>query len=116
MGNDVLFYGWNRPIPGSEKLSLALFQEFSQFLGGLQQAGTIDSFETVLLNAHGGDLNGFSIIRGDIVKLQEVQRSEEWIMLMTRAGLLMDGGGLITGVTGDNVMQWMGRWASLLPD
>lgn len=116
MGNDVLLYGWNRPNPGSEKLSLALFQEFVEYLGGLQQEGTIDSVETVLLNAHGGDLNGFTLIRGDIIKLQEVQRSEEWIMLMTRAGLVMDGGGLITGVTGDNVMQQMGRWASLLPD
>jgi hypothetical protein len=116
MGNDVLFYGWNRPNPGSGKLSLTLFQDFIQFLGGLQQKGTIDSVETVLLNTHGGDLNGFTLIRGDIVKLQEVQRSEEWIMLMTRAGLIMEGGGLITGVTGELVMQWMGRWSSLIPD
>ncbi|MGB3713071.1 MAG: hypothetical protein WA996_01455 [Candidatus Promineifilaceae bacterium] len=116
MGNYVLFYGWNRPNPGHEKFSLSLFQDFTQFLGGLQQDGSIDSFETTLLNAHGGDLNGFTIIRGDIIKLQEVQRTEEWIMLMTRAGLVMDGGGLITGVTGELVMEWMGRWSGLIPE
>ena len=116
MSDNVLFYGWNRPNPGYEKLSLALFQDFSQFLEGLQQDGTIDSVETILLNAHGGDLNGFTLIRGDIVKLQEAQRSEEWITLLTRAGLILDGGGLITGVTGELVMQQMGLWASLIPE
>jgi hypothetical protein len=116
MGNDVLFYGWNRPIPGNEKLSLALFQDFLEYLGELQQEGTIDSSETILLNVHGGDLNGFALIRGDIIKLQEVQRSEEWIILMTRAGLVMDGGGLITGVTGEGVAEWMARWMKFIPE
>jgi hypothetical protein len=32
--------------------------------GGLQLQGTIKSFDTVFLDPHGGDLNGFFLIRG----------------------------------------------------
>jgi len=116
MSNDVLFYGWNRPVHGREKEAGALFQEFLQYLGGLQGEGMIDSFETVILSSHGGDLNGYFLIRGDIIKLQELQRTEEFVVFMTKAGLLMDGGGLITGVTGAKVMEWMARWTSLIPE
>ena len=116
MSKDVLFYGWNRPIPGREKMSLELFQVFQQYLGGLQGAGTIDSFETVILRAHGGDLNGFVLIRGDVVKLQEVQRTQEFLTLLTRGALIMEGGGLIPGVTGEGVLEQMALWTSLIPD
>ena len=63
MGTNVVFMGWDRPTPGREQMAVAHFQEFTQYLGGLQQAGTIQSFDTVLLNSHGGDLNGFALIR-----------------------------------------------------
>ncbi|HET6445095.1 MAG TPA: hypothetical protein VFI27_11010 [candidate division Zixibacteria bacterium] len=116
MSKDVLFYGWNRAVPGREAQSAGLFQEFLQYLGGLEQEGAIDSFETVLLSTHGGDLNGFILIRGDRVNLDEVERREEWITYLTRAGLIMDGGGLIPGVTGEGVMEWMARWTSLLQE
>ena len=116
MGNDVLLYGWNRPVYGREKESAVLFQEFSQYLGGLQQQGAIDSIETVFLNAHGGDMNGFTLVRGEIAKLQEIQRSQEFILYMTKAGMIMEGGGLISGVTGDLIMERMALWMSLIPD
>jgi hypothetical protein len=30
---NVLFFGWNRPIPGREKISAEHFQEFVQYMG-----------------------------------------------------------------------------------
>ena len=36
-----------------EGISAAHFQEFAQYVGGLQQAGTIKSLEAVLLDPHG---------------------------------------------------------------
>ena len=62
MSSNVIFFGWNRPVSGQEQKSAALFMEFLQYLGGLQGSGAIDSFETVLLGPHGGDLNGFILI------------------------------------------------------
>jgi hypothetical protein len=115
MGNDVIFFGWNRSVPGREGLSAQHFQEFSQYLGGLQQAGAIDSFEAVLLNQHGGDLNGFFLIRGEGPKLNDLQDSDEWLIHQTRGGLHLEGSGAIRGVTGELVMQRMKLWAENLP-
>ena len=116
MSKQVLFYGWNRAVYGREGAAGQLFQEFLPYLGGLQQEGMIDSFETVLLSAHGGDMNGFFLVRGNIEKLDELQRREEWIGYMTRAGLVIEGGGLVTGVTGEGVTEWMARWMGYVSD
>ena len=114
MSFNAIFVGWNRAVPGREAAVMQLFQDFNQYLAGLQGEGTIDSFETVLLGAHGGDLNGFVLIRGEAGKLQAVQASEEWMKFNSRAGLMLEGNGVVAGATGDMVMQWMGVWTELL--
>lgn len=115
MSSNVIFFGWNRPLPGRERLSAAHFQEFVQYLGGLQQNGTIESFDVVFLNPHGGDLNGFFLIRGDRGKLAELVQSADWTTHMTRASLHLDGSGAVPGVTGEAVHERMKLWTSLLP-
>lgn len=107
MGTNVVFVGWDRPSRGREQISTVLFQEFMQYLGGQQQAGAIQSFESVFLNLHGGDMNGFTLIRGDSGKLDALLSSEAWEMYMTRAGLTMDGFGVVRGVTGELLMRQM---------
>ena len=116
MSKNVLFYGWNRAVPGREKEAGAMFQGYLQYLGGLQQEEMIDSFEVVMLTVHGGDLNGFFVVRGEIVKLDEIRRSEEFNKYLTLAGHLMEGGGLIPGVTGEGVLEQMALWTSLIPE
>ncbi len=115
MGTNVIFVGWDRPIPGCERSALGLFQEFMQYLGGLQQAGTIQSFDTVFLNPHGGDLNGFAFIRGDSDKLDAMLSSEAWEMHALRAGLELDGFGFLRGVTGDLLMKQMQFYMQNIP-
>jgi hypothetical protein len=114
MSSNVIFFGWNRSIPGREQMSAEHFQEFLGYLGGLQQAGAIDSFEPVLLSPHGGDLNGFFLIRGDNEALNALQASDEWLTHQTRGGQHLEGAGAVRGVTGDLVMEWMERWSSLI--
>jgi hypothetical protein len=116
MSKNVIFIGWNRPIPGREKESAGHFQEFMALVIQFQQEGTIDSFEPVLLTAHGGDLNGFVLIRGEISKLQELKSTEAWRTHVTRAILHTEGFGVIDGVTGEGVSEQMELWASLIPD
>lgn len=115
MASNVILFGWNRSTPGREHISGQHFQEFVQYLGGLQQAGGIQGFDVVLLDPHGGDLNGFFLIRGESAKLDALMSSEEWEMHVTRGGLHLDGQGMIRGATGDLVMERMQRWMSLLP-
>jgi hypothetical protein len=115
MSYNVVFVGCNHAVRGREAASMELFRDVNQYLGALQGEGTIDSFETVLLAAHGGDLNGFMLIRGEAGKLQAMQASEEWMKLNTRAGLLLEGNGTVNGATGDMVMQWMNTWTEVMP-
>jgi hypothetical protein len=115
MSSNTLFFGWNRPIPGREKMSAEHFGGFMQYLGGLQQKGTIKSFEAVFLNPHGGDLNGFFLIRGDSNQLDAVMSSPDWIAHMTRASIHLDGSGVIRGLTGELIQQRMDLWTGMLP-
>lgn len=115
MGTNVVFFAWDRPIPGREHLSAAHFQEFVHYLGGLQQAGAIQSFEAVFIDNHGGDLNGFFLIRAQSAQLDAVVSSTEWETHMTRAALHLNGSGAVRGVTGEMVLERMQLWTSLLP-
>ena len=115
MGTNVVFLGWDRPTAGREGKAVELFQEYMQYLGGLQKAGTIQSFEPVFLGIHGGDLNGFTLIRGDSGKLDALLSSEAWETYLVRAGLLLDGFGCIRGVSGDLLTKQMGLYTKAIP-
>ncbi len=41
MGSNVMLFGWNRSIPGREKVSAQHFEEFVTYLRGLQQKAAI---------------------------------------------------------------------------
>jgi hypothetical protein len=113
--SNVLLFGWNRPLPGRENLSSQHFNDFVQYLTGVQQSGGIDGFDIVFLDAHGGDLNGFFLIRGDAAKLDALQGSADWIRHMTRAAMHLDGVGAVRGASGNSIMARMEMWRSQIP-
>jgi hypothetical protein len=115
MSKAVIFYGWDRSIPGREQMSAGHFQEYLGYLQGLQEGGAIDSFEVVLLEPHGGDLNGFFLLHGEEEQLDAVQASDEYRDHVTRGGLHLQSAGAVRGVTGEGVMEWMARWAANIP-
>jgi hypothetical protein len=115
MTTNVIFMGWDRAIAGREADAAQLFQEVVQYLGGLQQAGTIQSFEPVLLSPHGGDLNGFFLIRGENDRLDALQSDEEWFTYVTRGGMLLEGLGVVRGATSEMVTEWMDLWSKIIP-
>ncbi|MGA7105351.1 MAG: hypothetical protein WBX49_08400 [Candidatus Deferrimicrobiaceae bacterium] len=86
-----------------------------KYLGGLEQKGAIQTFDIVFLDAHGGDLNGFFLIRGESAKLDTLVSTTEWITHITRATLHLDGSGVVRGVTGDEVLKRMTIWTSAIP-
>jgi hypothetical protein len=115
MGTNAILFGWNRSIPGREKVSAQHFEEFVKYLGGLQQKGAIQTFDVVFLDAHGGDLNGFFLIKGDSTKLDVLVGTTEWITHITRAAHHLDGSGVIRGITGDEITGRMALWTSTIP-
>jgi hypothetical protein len=115
MASSVILFGWNRSIPGREKVSAGHFDEFVKYLGGQQQKGAIQTFDVVFLDFHGGDLNGFFLIKGESTKLDTLVSTTDWITHITRASLHLEGSGVIRGATGDEIMKRMAIWTSAIP-
>ena len=95
MADAGLFIGWGQVVRGRESDATELFNETLGYYGRLQEEGTIESFEPVFLEPHGGDLNGFILIRGDAEKLGALRVSEEFTQLSTRVGLIVNNLGVV---------------------
>jgi hypothetical protein len=115
MGKNVIFFAWNRSVPGREQISGEHFQEFVAYLSGQAAGGGIQGFDVCFLDPHGGDLNGFFLIRGESANLDALTSSQEWVEHMTRASIHLQGSGSVRGVTGDLVMQRMELWTKNIP-
>lgn len=59
-----MFAEWGALIPGREEAAQKVLNETMQYLKRLQN-GTIDSFQVVVLEPHGGDLASFVLVKGD---------------------------------------------------
>ena len=94
MANQALFIGWNRPARGREEQAMKLWGKSMEYYGKLQTEGRIESFEPVILTAHGGDLNGFFLIRGDADKLSEIRREDDFVNFTTHTSILLKRPGL----------------------
>ncbi len=115
MTDAAILIGWKEPRSGREAMAAGLFGESVQFYTSLVKNGTIESFEPVLLARHGGDFNGFILIRGEGAKLDALQRSEEFEKLTVRAIICLDGYGVIRGYVGEGLQRVMQQWMTALP-
>lgn len=112
--NHGILIGWNRVIPGKDAEAMALFGEALQFWGRHQQAGAIESFEPVFLTPHGGDLNGFFLIRGEAAKLNQLMASDDYLLLESKASYMLEGHGVIGVVFGDEINRRMGIFQQII--
>jgi hypothetical protein len=98
-----LFIGWGAVVRGREKQALQVFQESMEYYGRLQQEGRIEGFDVVLLAPHGGDMNGFVVLRGDREALADVRFSDEFERLLVRAASIIDAPGVVPAYTGEAI-------------
>jgi hypothetical protein len=103
MADAAIFVGWGPVIPGREQKALQVFNEAIQYYTRLQQQGQIESFESVALEPHGGDLAGFLLLRGETAKLSQVRSSEEFTRLNTRAVLVVTNFGAVGAYIGEGL-------------
>jgi hypothetical protein len=101
MANAALFGGYGATVAGREQKALQVFNEFIQYYTRLQQQGEIESFQSVLLEPHGGDLTGFILVYGDRDKLNRVRYSAETLRLNQRAGLVVHNYGVVAAFVGE---------------
>ena len=116
MANQALFLGWSRATAGREQQAMNLWGKTKEYYGKLQAEGRIESWEPVLLGAHGGDMNGFFLIKGDAEKLDEVRRDDTFVDLTIEANYCLDGFGLIRGWVGEGITDVMTRWSKLISE
>lgn len=101
MADRMLFIGWNQPVRGMEERAIGTFNDAIGLYGRMQQDGRIESFDVLLLGPHGGDLDGFVILRGDRKALGDVRFSDEFERLVARATAIVDSVGVIPAYGGD---------------
>ena len=109
-----ILIGWTRPLPGREQQAKEVFQATLAFYGKLQSEGKIESFEPALIEPHGGDFNGFVLIRGEQSKLDAIKQSEEFLDLTTQASYNVQGMGVLRVHLGEAVQKQMARWSKLI--
>jgi hypothetical protein len=107
MADAGLFIGWGDVARGREKEAVDLFNEIVAYYGRLQEDGEIESFEPVFLEPHGGDLTGFVLLRGDAEKLAALRVSDEFTQYSLRAGLVVDGFGVVGADLAERLQRQM---------
>lgn len=105
MADSGLFVGFGFAVRGRERQAIQVFNEAFEYYSRLQQDGEIESFEPVLLEPHGGELDGFFLLRGDKDKLAHIRTSEEFERITARGGLIVDHLGIVSAVLGERLMS-----------
>lgn len=110
MADAGLFVGWGQVARGRERETIETFNESARYWARLQQEDRIESFDVVLLLPHGGDLNGFVLLRGSAEQLDSVRREDEFIQFVQRAALVVDSVGVVPAYVGEGVGRIMGLY------
>jgi hypothetical protein len=105
MAEAALFIGWGPAVRGRERQALEVFNEVLAYYTRLQQSGEIASFEPVALEPHGGDLDGFLLIRGDWEQLARLRGSEEFLHFNNRGSLVVEHLGVVSAFVGAELQR-----------
>jgi len=103
MGDFGLFVGFGWPVRGREQKAAQVFNEAIGLWTRWQQNGTIDSWDAVFLEPHGGDLGGFFLLRGERDKIATARSSDELAEVATRAQLIVDRFGIVGAESGERI-------------
>jgi hypothetical protein len=116
MADFGLFIGFGPPVRGRERQAIKGFNDVFEYNSRLQQDGEIESFETVLLEPHGGELGGFILLRGDQDQLARVRTSDEFQRHITRGLLTVEHIGVVGASLGGQIMTLMSLYAEQLEE
>jgi hypothetical protein len=109
MADFGLFIGWGDVRSGRETAANKVFAEALAYYTTLQAAGEIESFETVFLTRHGGDLDGFFLLRGDPEKLGRLSMSPDFLRLTNRANAVVEALGVISTIHDAQALRFVGE-------
>jgi hypothetical protein len=116
MAETGLFIGWGEPITGREAKGLEVFAEALAYYGKAEQEGRIESYETVLLSPHGGDLSGFILARGSEAQIAALRAEDEFERITTRATLVVRNVGVVDAALGEGLQSAIGVYQTAVSD
>jgi hypothetical protein len=116
MADAALFIGWGQVVRGREKRALQVLNESVEYWGGLQGDGRIEDFELALLTPHGGDLQGFALLRGSEEQISALQSDEEFQRRVARADLIIESLGVVPALVGEGIARGMAQYQGELED
>ncbi len=116
MADFGLFIGFGAPVRGRERQAIKGFNDVFEYNSRLQQEGEIESFETVLLEPHGGELGGFILLRGDQGQLARIRTSDEFQRHITRGLLTVEHVGVVGALLGGQIVKLMTQYAEQLEE
>jgi hypothetical protein len=107
MADAGLFVGWGQVVRGREQRAVEVFNESVGYWGGLQGDGKIESFEIAFLTPHGGDLNGFVLIRGSDEQMSALRTDDEFQRQLTRVDLIVESLGVVDAALESGIQKTM---------
>ena len=113
--SNAILFGWNTVVVGREGIAGELFAHTMSYFEKLKGANQLEGFEPVFLSSHGGDLNGFFLLRGTHLQLDTLRSSNEFIEITMRAGMCLTNVGVIDSYVGGTVYELMTRWMKAIP-
>jgi hypothetical protein len=114
MADAAIVIRWDRVVPGREQQALSIFGQSLEYYGSLQKEGSIESFEPVLLNPTGGDLNGIILIRGSADQMDALKREDRFIDIMMRAAHNCECLGVNDAYLEGELQSRMARWSQII--
>ena len=114
MSDSGLFIGWGEVVRGREAEAVETFNSTIEYFTGLQSDGTIESFEGVFLEQHGGDLNGFFFVRGEAEKLSALRVDPDFEDVILHAGLVVNNIGVVGAAMGARLERQMAAYMGMI--
>ncbi len=110
MPNGGLFVGWGPIIPGREKSASQVLGSAHQYLARLHREGEIESFDTILLEPHGGDLEGFVVVRGNRERLAKLRTEPEFLSVIVGVQLVHANVRVVGAYAGPEMLSLLKIW------
>lgn len=107
MADSALFIRWGETHPGRERKAVELFTESLAYLSRLVQEGRLASVEPFFMEPHGGDLEGFFLVRGEYDELNRIRAEDEFQRLAVRAQTIVSNFGILAAKTGEQLNKHM---------
>ena len=110
MEKGALFVGWGSIIVGREKTAPRVLNDAMQYLQGLQKEGKLDSIDVILLEPHGGELEGFVLIKGNKDFLAKLRVEKEFIEIIVSVQLVHTKVGVVWAYSGAEMQTLFQIW------